>query len=243
MAAADANFPFILSPLQHSAWSCSKTELEVLSAASPASWAAPIEDTASTVAPLACRFRPGLTISRAASAGKAYPAAPPSMVLPDQHTAATALPPTPVTAPASRAAAAAARARLAADNARANAAEVAAHTLHAAGAGSPHIGADAAENSSPSSHRSANSARTDSGGRLSARLTEEALRRHVTPRSAPQSPNCAVRAHGSSAGDRFVPAALPFHCAADYWHGGGGGGGGGGTEEPDWRSPREKQKA
>ena len=115
---------------------------------------------------------------------KSYPAAPPSMVSPDQHTAATAPPPTPITA---RAAAAAARAQLAAGNARAKAAEVAAHTLQAAG--SFHGTTDA-----------------DTAAAEAAAAALEGLR---TPR-----------------GGRFVPAALPFHCAAEYWHGGGNGGGG-----------------
>ena len=133
-------------------------------------------------------------------------AAPPSLVSPDQYTAATAQSPTPVTLPASRAVAATVRAQLAADTARANAEEVAVHTLHAAcllhGA-APAVDAApaAATNLNQGLRQSASTADSDGSCRPPAKGSV-GLR---TPR-----------------GGRFVPAALPFHCAAEYWHGGGG---------------------
>jgi hypothetical protein len=153
----------------------------------------------------------------------------------------------------SAAAAGIARAQLAADRARAAAAAAAAATAAppiSDAHNSDLFGGDSAEHTNqgrgggsanaPDGSLSTTPTGTAKGALSPTRLTEAALRRHL----AAASPFAAGGGGGSFAGPvspkggsgrsppaggpsaRYDPAALPFHCAADYFNSGGGGGGG-----------------
>jgi hypothetical protein len=104
------------------------------------------------------------------------------------------------------------RARQAAEQARAVAAAVAIATAAAADRAT----ADQAFHGKPSDG-------ADDHGRASwrgtqQRLTERALLLHASRSAAGDSPRDFTAAHAPQRrGSRFVPDALPFHCAADYF--------------------------
>lgn len=106
------------------------------------------------------------------------------------------------------------RARQAADQARAVAAVVAIATAAAADRaaafhGTPADGAD--------DHASSSGGGGAGWRRAPQRLTERALLLHCESQSAAGDTHCDFPAErGQRRGSRFVPDALPFHCAADY---------------------------
>jgi hypothetical protein len=133
-----------------------------------------------------------------------------------------------------------ARAKLAADRARAAAAAAALAT--AAPSPSDQVGAEYTSQHRGDGSIPTSPIRSAEGALSPTRLTEAALRRHISdsPRSAaaggsgsfagPRSPVDGSGRPRPAGGQRdgFDPAALPFHCAADYFYSAGGGGGGGG---------------
>jgi hypothetical protein len=122
-----------------------------------------------------------------------------------------------------------ARAQLAADRARASAAAAA-----LAAATQPQPAAPFSDSSGPVHAAPSSPIRSAAGALSPTRLSEEALRRHMSdsPGSTAGSGSGSFAESRSPVGRSrsragFDPSALPFHCAADYFYATGGGHGGG----------------